>query len=242
MLGTTVNFFTIITGSIIGLLFKKKIKEEHFTAVNKSMGLAIIIVGFNGVISNMFTVSNGKISSSGELLLIISLALGALVGTALKIDDRLRKISTKIEKKLNMGDFAIGFSSATIIFCVGAMAIVGALNDGLRNDHSTLFIKSTLDGITSIVLASTLGIGVAFSAFPVFIYQGAISLLSGLIGGFLTGNVLTGICMVGNAIIIAIGLSFWKKDFIKPANMLPAILIPPFYELFKWLFQMIFSK
>lgn len=240
MLGTLVNSGAIIVGAAIGMIFKKKINKDYCEAVNKSMGIAILIVGLNGVISSMFTVSDGKISSSGELLLIVSLALGTLLGTVLKLDDRLNKLSDTIEKKTNLGGFSAGFSASTMIFCVGAMAIVGAINDGVFGDHSTLFIKSALDGITSIVLASTLGIGVMFSSVPIFLYQGGISLLAGYVGKFLTGDVLTELCMVGNAIIIAIGLTFLKKNFLKPINMLPAILVPPIYELLKMLVMRIF--
>jgi len=240
MLGTIVNAVSVVVGSLVGLLLKKGISVKNSEAVNKSLGIAIIIVGLNGVVSSMFSVNGKEITSSGELLLIISLALGTFIGTVLRLDDRLNSLGSFVEKKVKLGNFATGFVNATMIFCVGAMAIVGAVNDGIFSDHNTLFIKSALDGITSIVLSSILGIGVMFSAIPVLVYQGLISLGAGYIGSFLTGEVLSGLCMVGNAIIIAIGLTFLKKDIVKPTNMLPAIFIPVIYELLRMLWGKVF--
>ena len=227
MIGTIVNAVAIAVGGFVGLLLKKGIKESWTNSVNKAVGIAVLVIGLNGVISNMITVGEGgKLSSSGELLVVISLILGTLIGEILRLDDHMEKLSKGIEKKFAATGFAASFMNATILFCVGAMAIIGSLQDGLTGDHTVLFAKAVLDGVTAIVFGATLGIGVVFSAIPVFVYQGLIALLAGVLSNYLQGELLTQICAVGYAIIIAIGVNFLTKDRIKILNMLPAIFIP----------------
>ena len=188
MTGTLVNAAAIVAGGAVGLLAKKGIPTRMEDALHKAMGLAVIVIGINGVITNMVTVgADGILSSSGELLLVFSLVLGVLAGEFLQIEDRLNSLSGLVEQKLHLTGFAASFVSGTLIYCVGAMAIIGSLNDGLRGDPSILFVKSTLDGISSIVLGATMGPGVIFSAIPVVLYQGAITLLAGLLEPVLQG-------------------------------------------------------
>lgn len=229
MLGTIVNTAAIALGGAIGILFQKSLNHKIEESLYKILGVAIFILGMNGVIGSMFTVQNGKISSSGELLLVISLVVGTVIGELLKIEDALNSLSKKVESKLQLSGFSSGFVAASILYCVGAMAIVGAINDGLRGDSSTLFVKSILDGVTAIIMSSTLGIGVIFSCIPVLLYQGSLSLLSGWIGPLLTDILLNQICMVGYAIVMCIGINFWGVTKIKTANLLPAILVPILY-------------
>jgi hypothetical protein len=233
MLGTIVNTGAIIAGGLIGLLFQKRLNEKLEDAIHKALGLSILILGLNGVISAMFTVQDGKIKSSGELLLIVSLVLGAAAGELLKIEDRLGRASLLVEKKMKLKGFAAGFVSGTLIYCVGAMAIVGAISDGLRGDSSVLLIKSLLDGISSVVLGSTLGIGVVFSSLSVLLYQGSLSLLAGLIGPLLSDTLLDWICMVGYCIVMSIGINFLGMTKIKTANLLPALIVPVLYFLIR---------
>ena len=182
MTGTLVNAAAIAAGGCVGLLLKKGVKGSHQDSINKALGVAVLVLGLNGVISSMFTVNaDGTLASSGELLLIISLVLGTLAGEALRIDDRLNGLSGLVERRLHLSGFAQSFVNGALIYCVGAMAIIGALNDGLRGDASVLYIKSLLDGISSVVLGATLGPGVIFAALPVLVYQGAISLLPGAV-------------------------------------------------------------
>ena len=191
--GTLVNAAAVVCGRLVGLLLKKGMKPSLEQAVHKALGVAVVILGLNGVISSMFTVSaDGTLSSSGELLLIVSLVAGTLAGELLQIDARLNRFSQKIERRVGAEGFAAAFVNGTLLFCVGAMTVVGAINDGLHHDPGVLYVKSMLDGISSIVFASSMGIGVLFSSFAVFLYQGTIAVLASLVHAALTrGATLT---------------------------------------------------
>ena len=239
MTGTLVNCAAVIAGGSIGLIFKKGIKDSYTESVNKSLGLAILIIGLNGVISNMFSVADGKISSSGELLLVVYLVIGTLFGEMLKLEQRFNGFCTKIESKFKAGGFASGFVNGTVLFCVGAMAIIGSINDGLRGDSSVLFVKSALDFTTAIIFGATLGFGVIFTFIPLLIYQGGITLLAGSLSGILQGDVLTQLCAVGYSIIMAIGINFIFDKKFKTLNMLPSIFLPVVYHYIIVLINMI---
>ena len=230
MTGTLVNCAAVIAGGAIGVIFKKGIKDSYTESINRSLGIAILIIGLNGVISNMFSVADGKISSSGELLLVAFLVLGTLIGEVLKLESRFGKFCEKIEKKFRAGGFASGFINGTILFCVGAMAIIGSINDGLTGDSSVLFVKSALDFISAIIFGATLGYGVIFTFIPLLVYQGGITLLAGTLSGILQGELLSQVCMVGYAIIIAIGVNLIFGKKFNTLNMLPGILLPVVYH------------
>ncbi|MBQ0125811.1 MAG: DUF554 domain-containing protein, partial [Clostridiales bacterium] len=150
-----------------------------------------------------------------------------VIGTLLKIDERLEALGEKIENKLGHGEsFAKSFVSSTLLFCVGAMAIVGSLDAGLTGDNSTLFAKSILDGISSIIFASTLGFGVIFSIVPLILYQGGIALLAGVIAPVLSQNTITGMKLVGSLLIVALSLNMLNITKIKVANLVPAVFLP----------------
>ena len=142
-----------------------------------------------------------------------------------------------MERRLHLSGFAQSFVNGALIYCVGAMAIIGALNDGLRGDASVLYIKSLLDGISSVVLGATLGPGVIFAALPVLVYQGAISLLAGALEPFLAGELLGQICGVGYCLVLCIGINFLGMTKIKTANMLPALLVPVLWSFLQPLFR-----
>ncbi len=236
MLGTIVNAVSVIIGGIIGMLLKKNIKSEIMENVMKAEGVAVLIIGMNGVLTNMLSVGeDGKIIDNGGLVLLISLALGALIGELLKIDDRLNGLGIRMEKRVKSDGFSKGMVSAFIIFCVGSMSIIGAINDGLSGDGSVLLIKSTLDLITAMVLASAMGIGVVFACVPLFIYQGMISLFASYIKPVIEASpeMMTQFSMVGYAIIMCIGINFIAGQKIKTANLLPAMLIPVMYNLLR---------
>lgn len=234
MFGTTINAVAIIFGGLVGVALKKGIPKSFESGINKALGVSVFVLGLNGIITSMITYNGEKLASSGELLLIISLVVGTIIGEALKIDDRLGGIAGKIESRFKLSGFAASFVNGTLIYCVGAMAIIGALNDGLRGDSSLLLVKSLLDGISSVVLGATLGAGVIFSAIPVFIYQGAISLGSGLLQNYFAQDpqILTSICAVGFCLVMCIGINFLGLTKIKTANMLPALLIVPIWYIF----------
>lgn len=229
MLGTIVNAGAIVAGGAVGLLLNKGMKPSYEQSIHKTLGIAVLVLGLNGIISAMFTVGEtGRLSSSGELLLIISLVAGTFLGEVLDLDGRLNRFGEKIETRIGSAGFGASFINGTLIYCVGAMAIVGSINDGLLGDPSVLYVKSLLDGISSVVLGATMGAGVCFAAIPVFLYQGAITLLAGYLSPYLQGELLDQLCMVGYAMVACIGLNFLSENLkIKTANLLPALLVPP---------------
>ena len=232
MMGTLVNAGAIVAGGLIGVLLKKGFSERAEQTCNQMFGLVTSIIGLNGVITNMIRVeSDGGLASSGELLLFVSLVLGAVTGEGLRLEDRINGVGKRIEAKVGSGGFSAAFINASLIYCVGAMAIMGSISDGLMGDSSILFVKSALDGVCSVILGSTMGIGVAFAAIPVFLYQGTITLLAGFLAPYATEPMLTSLCSVGYALVICIGLNFLLVGRIRTANLLPALLVPIVYQL-----------
>jgi uncharacterized membrane protein YqgA involved in biofilm formation len=232
MTGTIVNVIAIVVGTVIGLLFKKGIPKRISSSIIRAEGLAVGIIGLNGMIAAMFVMKENGLSDHGGFLLLISLVAGCLIGELLKIDDRLNRFGDVVEKKTGKGGFSKGFVSATLVFCIGAMSIIGALNDGLVGDSNVLLVKSMLDFTTAIILASTLGFGVGIAAIPVFILQGSISLLAHQISPYITDDLLDNICMIGYAMVLCIGINFLLNAKIKVANFLPALLGPIVYGFF----------
>lgn len=234
MFGFLINAVGVIVGGLIGLLFRKFIKKEYCDAVLKGMGIVVLLVGLFGVIENTVTIDAGKVSFEGTLLLIISIGVGTFLGEAIKIDDHLNNFALKLEKKVNKGKISEGFITATALYCVGAMTIIGTLNDTLGNPE-TIYLKAALDMVTSIVLASTLGIGVLFSAGSIIVYQGLLTLIFALLNNVINQDALLEltrlVSMVGYVLVMAIGFNFLVKDKIKVTNMLPALLIPIIYYL-----------
>lgn len=230
-MGTLVNAGAIIVGGAIGLLFKKTIKEDLSDALIKVIALCVVVLGIFGMLSYMATIVGVGLETDGMLLLIISMALGLIIGHILKIDDRLNNLGAKIENKIKIEGFSKGFIFATMLYCVGAMAIIGSLNDGLLGDPSTLYIKAMLDGISSILLTATLGAGVIFSAIPLLIYQGAITLGAKWVSPYISQMMLSNLCMVGFMIVMIIGTNMAGMTKIKTANLIPALLIPIVYSL-----------
>lgn len=222
MLSTIVNVIAIITGSILGILIKKGIKEEYKNTIMDGIGLAVVIIGIMGAIE-----------SQNIMLVIASIVVGSIIGEALKIEKRLDNLGNRLQNKFGGEDsnFSKGFVTASLVYCVGAMAIVGSLEAGIQGNHETLFAKSILDGISSIIFASTLGIGVAFASIPVLIYQGGITLLANLVKDLLTPEVINEMSAVGSILIMAIGINILEIRKIKVGNMLPAIFIPIIYYI-----------
>lgn len=218
LIGTIVNVFAVIFGSLIGLFFTR-ISDSMIDTVMKGIGLTVIILGLQmGMQSNNF------------LLVIISIAVGAVLGEIGKLDDQLTKAGNWLEKRFaRKTNISQGFITATLIFCVGAMAVVGALDSGLRGDHSILYTKSLLDGFTAIILTSTLGSGVLFSSIPIFLYQGTIALFASQINRIIPADLLDlfiqEITATGGVMILAIGLNLTGITHIKVANLLPALLV-----------------
>ena len=205
MFGFLINAIGVIVGGLIGLLFRKFIKKEYCDAVLKGMGIVVLLVGLFGVIENTIVIDALKVSFEGTLLLIISIGVGTFLGEAIKIDDHLNNFALKLEKKVNKGKISEGFITATALYCVGAMTIIGTLNDTLGNPE-TIYLKAALDMVTSIVLASTLGIGVLFSAGSIIVYQGLLTLIFALLNNVINQDALLEltrlVSMVGYVLVI----------------------------------------
>ncbi len=228
-MGTLINAGAIVVASLIGLLFKKGIPEALQRAIMFTMGLALAVMALGWFLVDFIVVDQGTLSTQYDLLVIISLVVGTVIGEIIDIDGGLRRFSLKVEKKYHLPPLAKGFISGTLIFCVGAMAILGSIQDGLSGDMTTLLFKSVLDFITALMLTTVFGIGVMFAALSVLIYQGLITLGAMFAGQFLTIPMITVIGMVGNLLLIAMGINFMQLKTIKVANMLPALLIPVIY-------------
>lgn len=215
MLGTIVNVLAILAGGTVGLLLRSGIQKYKETAIS-ALGLSIIFIG----LKYAFDTTN-------PLIMISALVIGGLIGELLDIEHWLHLWASKAEKLFGNqgGNFSEAFVTATLVYCVGAMAIMGALQSGLTGDNSTLYAKSMLDGISSIFFASTLGAGVLLSAVPVFLYQGAITLGASLASAWLTPLMRTEMTAVGGILILAIGLGIMEIKRVRVGNLLPAVLL-----------------
>jgi len=225
MLGNYVNTAAIVIGCLLGLLVHKGLKEAYKDIIMQAIGLSVLFIGAAVAIGGLLD------PDSEAVLFIISLVIGGAVGEVIGIEKSLEKLGMLLQKKVGSGEnnIAQGFVTASLIFCVGTMAIIGSLESGLRGNYDILFAKSVLDGITSMILATTLGIGVIFSAGAVFIYQGAIILFAGSLEPLLTIQVIREISIIGGILIFGIGLNMLEIIKIKTANLLPAIIVPVIY-------------
>lgn len=217
MLGTVVNAVAVILGALFGNFLKGGFPEKFRVTVMQGVSLAVILIGLSMAIK-----------TQSALIVVLSLVVGGLIGEALRIEDRLTGLGRKLEKRFGGSDdsFTKGFVTSSLVFCVGAMAIMGSIESGLTGEHTTLFIKSILDGVTSVVFASSMGIGVAFSAVPIFLYQGSITLAAAYVKPYLTAAVIREMTATGGLLILAIGLNMLTDRIrIKVGNLLPAIFI-----------------
>ena len=224
MYGTLVNTAAIIIGSVLGLVSRGGIPRAYQETIMHAIGLVSILIGLKGALK-----------TDAILLVIISLAIGAVIGEALRIEAFLEKIGGWLEMRLagRGGSVAKGFVTASLLFCTGSMAIVGALESGLMQNHQTLLAKSIMDCIASVIFTATLGIGVIFSAVSVLLYQGSISLTAAGLKQFLTPEVITQMSAVGGVLIMALGINLLELKRLRVANMLPAIFMPLLYFMLK---------
>lgn len=233
--GTFVNVAAILIGSTIGILLKKGLKERFRNTIMQALGLATMFIGLSGALRGLLSVDNEILQSDNTMIMILSLAVGALIGEGINIEEKLEKLGILCKKTLRVKgekgeNFVEGFVTSSLLVCVGAMAIVGSLQDGLTGDASMLYAKSLIDGVAVIIFASTLGIGVYFSAIPLAIYQGAITLSAKAIEPFLTDRLILNMSFVGSILIFGIGVNMLFGNKIKVGNLLPAVLIPVIYE------------
>jgi hypothetical protein len=233
-IGTIVNVAAILAGGAIGLALKKLLSKRVTDTVMQGVGLAVIIIGISGALSAAFTVIDSGLYSNHILIMIISLAVGGLIGELIRIEGRLESFGQFCESRFTKpgesSNFAQGFVTATLIFSVGSMAIVGAFEDGANRNSDILFAKSALDGITAMIFASTMGMGVLFSAVAVGVYQGTITFLSVIAAPYFDETVITQMSLIGSVLIMAIGLNLLRVAKIKVGNLLPAIIIPILYS------------
>ena len=231
MIAQVVNALAIAVGALVGNKLRGGISERFRSILMQAMALAVMLIGIAGAVK-----------TTDSLIVVISLAIGALVGEGVNIEKRLEQVGDALKRRVKGAEasFTQGFVSASLIFCVGAMAIVGLLDAGLRGEYSTILTKSLIDGITAAMLASTLGLGVIFSAAAVFVYQGAITLLAGLLQPLLTDAIITEMSAVGGLLIFAIGLNMQGITKIRVGNLLPAILVPLAYiPLVNWIMTLL---
>lgn len=226
-LGTLINVLAIIIGGLIGIVCGRFIKDRHRDALCKACGLAVIFIGAAGTLSRMLSLEGGRITYGGDFLIIGCLALGALVGEIINIEGGFERLGAWLKQKTNStkdGNFINGFLNASFTVCIGAMAIVGSINDGLYGDYTVLVTKSILDFIIIMIMAASLGKGTIFSAIPVAILQGGVTALSVLIKPIMTETALLYLSVVGNILIFCVGINLVFGKKIKVANMLPAII------------------
>ncbi len=227
-LGTIINVGAIIVGGLLGILFGRFIGERHREALCKACGLAVIFIGVGGALKGMLSVVDGKIVYGGDFLIIGCLALGALIGELVNIEGGFERFGEWLKRKTkSTGDnnFIEGFVSASFTVCIGAMAIVGSINDGLYGDYTVLVTKSILDFIIIMVMAASLGKGTIFSALPVALLQGGVTALSVIIKPIMTDTALLYLSVVGNILIFCVGINLVFGKKIKVANLLPAIIL-----------------
>ena len=220
MLGVTVNTIAVIVGSLIGLLCKKGIPEKFTSAIMTAIGLCTVYIGISGTLKGENTI-----------ILILSMVIGTAIGTALDIDGGINRLGDSLEKRFSRGDgqtsIAQGFVTASLLFCIGAMTIVGSLTAGLTGDNEMLFTKSVLDFISSIMLTVSLGIGVIFSALFVLVFQGTIALFAGVLSPILSEAAINELVCAGSLMIMALGLNILGVTKLKVANYMPALIISP---------------
>ena len=217
--GAVVNFFLVVLGTLIGLLFKKGIPEKLQNALMTGMAFCVLYIGITGLFEQ----------GANILVMIVCFAVGAVIGELIDLDKQVNRLGKKIENRFSKNSnskIAEGFVTATLLFCVGAMTIVGSIDSGISGDNSTLYSKSVIDCVAAAVLTSSMGIGVIFAAFSALIIEGGITLLATVISPILTDYIITQMSVIGSLLIIALSLNMLGITKIKVMNFVPAVLLP----------------
>lgn len=235
-IGTMVNIAAVIIGGIIGILFGKRIKTETRNSLMKAAGVAVIFIGTSGALSGLLKISeNGTLTTDNALMMIVSLTVGTLIGELVKIEKRLDKFGEWLKKKVNASDdggFVGAFVNTSLVICVGAMAVVGAIEDGISRNPATLFAKALLDFLIVIIMTSSLGKGCIFAFIPIGIFQGSITALSYFLEPvFSMGTVLTDMSLVGNVLIFGVGINICFEKKFNVGNMLPSLIVAIIYSM-----------
>lgn len=226
-LGTIINVFGILFGGVFGLLFGQKLGQRVQGTLMAACGVCVLFLGIGGAMEEMLTVEGNTLSSGGTMLIIGSIALGALLGALLDLDGKMERFGVWLRHKTgNDGDsrFVDGFVTASLTVCIGAMAVVGAIQDGIYADHSVLTAKAILDLIIIMIMTASQGKGCIFAAIPVGLFQGLITLLARLIEPLMTAAALSNLSLVGSILIFCVGVNLLWGPKIKVANLLPALV------------------
>ena len=227
-MGTLVNTGAIVAGGSIGLFAGKRFREEQQASIDKACGVSTLFIAIAGAMSGMLKLENGALTSERAMLVVLCLALGTVLGELLGIEDAFERFGEWLKRKTgNEGDggFVNAFVTASLTVSIGAMAIVGSIQDGVMGDWSTLVVKAVLDFVIVLVMASSMGKGCAFSAIPVFVFEGGMTLLARLIAPVMTEAAIGNLSLIGSVLIFCVGVNLvWGKQ-LRVANMLPAVLL-----------------
>ena len=234
--GTIANVLAIVAGGLIGLLARGGLKEHYQEGILKALGLATLFIGASGALAGMLALAGGGLSSAGTgdtLVMVMALALGALIGEFIDLDRRMNRLGAWLKEKADRGgdsQFIQGFVTASLTVCIGAMAIVGSIQDGLTGDAATLYTKSILDFMIVMIFASIYGKGAIFSALPVGALQGGVTLLAGLVAPIFSQGVIDNLSYLGSMLIFCVGVNLCFGDKFKVANLLPALVLGPVFQ------------
>lgn len=234
-MGTIINVLAVLAGGGIGLILKGGMKQRYQDIMMQALGMATMFVGMVGALQGMLTVQGNSLGSQGTLLMVLSLTVGGIAGEFLNIEQALERFGEWLKRRVHAeknAGFVEAFVTTSLVICVGAMAIVGALEDGLTGDSSMLVIKSALDFAIVIVFASTLGVGSLFSAIPIAIWEGSITVAAVFIAPFLSDALITDLSAVGSVLIFGVGVNLLFDRKIRVGNLLPALLGPVLYHIF----------
>ncbi|NQG19813.1 DUF554 domain-containing protein [Streptococcus suis] len=235
-LGTIINTIAIALAGFLGSWFGHLLKDRHQSGLTMASGIAVLFLGISGSLEGLLAVAHGNLTGRNSMLLVISLALGTLIGELLHIEGWFERLGIWLrEKSGNSKDthFIDAFLTASLTVCIGAMAIIGSIQDGLTGDYRLLAIKSILDFIIILIMTSSLGKGAGFSAVPVFLFQGSLTVLARLIEPLMTEQALSNLSMVGSGLIFCVGVNIVWDRKIRVANMLPAVLVAVVWAYFQ---------
>ena len=238
-LGTIINSAAIVAGGLIGLFAGKLFHKDQQDAISKACGISVLFIAVAGAMQGMLSIDKGKILSGKSMLVVLCLVLGTIIGELIGIENGFERFGEWLKRKTgNARDpqFVSAFVTASLTVCIGAMAIVGAVQDGILGDYSILAVKAVLDFIIIAVMTSSLGKGNIFSAIPVFLFEGAITLLARLISPVMTETAVAYLSLIGSVLIFCVGVNLvWGKK-VRVANMLPAMILAVFAAFLPWSF------
>lgn len=230
-LGTVINVVAIVAGGLIGLIFSKVISDRYQKTLMQAIGVCVIFVGISGAIQEMMTITSDGLKNGGTMMIVVSYAIGSLLGEWINLEQRFEQFGKWLKVKTGNAkekQFVDAFVTASLTVCIGAMAIVGSIQDGLSGDHSTLALKAILDMVIICVMSASMGKGCIFAAIPVGVLQGAVTLLARGIQPVMTEKALSNLSMTGSILIFCVGINLLWERKLKVANMLPSIVIAVF--------------